>query len=128
MSDLLSFRYSDTDSHLHNFQRPCNHNTKSFKCGLLKNCGIKRVRAKFYEEPIKTVQDQKLILCRLLNLKESGQGLNKMRKRNQKVYKENITFVLKETIGMSCLQRISFGCSRHNKEQINIHSEDQSRG
>ncbi|KAK9752315.1 hypothetical protein QE152_g4322 [Popillia japonica] len=59
-------RYSDTDPNLRRFQRPCNHNTNSLKCSLVKISDIKNARKKFYEESAKSVQDQKL--CHLIRV------------------------------------------------------------
>lgn len=64
----LVFRYSDTDPNLRRFQRPCNHNTNSLKCSLVKISDIKNARKKFYEESAKSVQDQKL--CHLISVAE----------------------------------------------------------
>ncbi|KAK9693004.1 hypothetical protein QE152_g34490 [Popillia japonica] len=47
-------RYSDTDPNLRRFQRPCNHNTNSLKCSLVKISDIKNARKKFYEESAKS--------------------------------------------------------------------------
>ncbi|CAH1114943.1 unnamed protein product [Psylliodes chrysocephalus] len=53
------------DPNLDAFQRPCNHNTKAFQCSLVKISDITRAREKFYSEPVKTIQDQKL--CHLIS-------------------------------------------------------------
>nr|CAH7731441.1 unnamed protein product [Callosobruchus chinensis] len=61
-------RYSNADPNLTRFVRPCNHDTKAYKCNLLKPSDIKKARNNFYEEPSKTVQDQKL--CNLISILE----------------------------------------------------------
>nr|CAH7761059.1 unnamed protein product [Callosobruchus chinensis] len=61
-------RYSNADPNLTRFVRPCNHDTKAYKCNLVKPSDIKKARNNFYEEPSKTVQDQKL--CNLISILE----------------------------------------------------------
>lgn len=66
--NIVIFRYSDPDPDLQSFRHPCNHNSKSYKCSLVTKADVVRARKKFYDEPVKTVQDQKL--CHLISVSE----------------------------------------------------------
>lgn len=61
-------RYSNADPGLRHFLRPCNHNTKAFKCSLATRTDIKKARENFYKDPSKIVQDQKL--CHLISVSD----------------------------------------------------------
>ena len=54
-------RYSDSDPKLGGLhERPCNHNSKAFKCHAVTNADLVNNRATFYQVPDKISQDRTL--------------------------------------------------------------------
>lgn len=64
MIDIDFTRYSDPDPQLLKFKRPCQHNTRAYKCKLVTNSDVRIIRSRLYKH--KTKIDQEKYLCRYL--------------------------------------------------------------
>lgn len=59
-------RYGETDPHLKNFKRPCNHSSKTLNCNSVSRQDIIRQREIFYADANKITQEQKL--CKFISV------------------------------------------------------------
>lgn len=66
ISFFAFYRYGDPDPALIRFERPCQHNGKSFQCATVKKRHVQTLRQKFYADPIKANQD--IRLCHMLSV------------------------------------------------------------